>query len=382
MRSSWRESRFWLRRPRFTNESAMLRRSTTCSTARPIALSCTVLSASTAPATSAPPRTWHRFDLWRHDVLAERRLEDLVHRVRQTLARHDAASSARRLQRPGDPAVGQGEHEQRQRDGADRGEQVVALLRRRVVAQPVGAGRRRSRPPPPARCASPRQVASGRRVEHRPDLGRSGLLAAPSIATTYGARSGWSSTSSTGASYGPTARLRTALVRRLALTDELAVSTAAAWSFNTPATSASRTTPALRSRTCRLIASRSSTPVRSAASSIVIDTCSFASSSSPSSAEYLPNSVAARLVAAVERRRRARVSAVPRRSSMPPSIAERRAGTRRPPAGRGRSRPSRKSLIALSVAAVASSASSPAVRPRCRSRWRAAPRSCARSASR
>ena len=53
MKSSWRPSRFWLRRPRLTNESAMLRRSTACSTARSSAESCTVLRASATSATSS-----------------------------------------------------------------------------------------------------------------------------------------------------------------------------------------------------------------------------------------------------------------------------------------------------------------------------------------
>ena len=41
MKSSWRLSRFWLRRPRLMYESEMLRRSTACSTARSTALDCT-----------------------------------------------------------------------------------------------------------------------------------------------------------------------------------------------------------------------------------------------------------------------------------------------------------------------------------------------------
>ena len=45
MKSSWRPRRFWLRRPRLTKLSAMLRRRTACSTARSRAVSCTVLRA-------------------------------------------------------------------------------------------------------------------------------------------------------------------------------------------------------------------------------------------------------------------------------------------------------------------------------------------------
>ncbi len=53
MKSSWRTSRFWLRRPRLTKLSAMLRRSTACSTARPSAVSCTVLRAWATSTTSS-----------------------------------------------------------------------------------------------------------------------------------------------------------------------------------------------------------------------------------------------------------------------------------------------------------------------------------------
>ncbi len=53
MKSSWRPSRFWLRRPRLTKLSAMLRRSTACSTARSRAVSCTVLRASATSDTSS-----------------------------------------------------------------------------------------------------------------------------------------------------------------------------------------------------------------------------------------------------------------------------------------------------------------------------------------
>ncbi len=187
----------------------MLRRSTTCSTARPIALSWTALSASTAPATSAPPRHSDGLDFGRHDVFTGRRLEDRVHRVRQTLAGHDAGLVGETAQRPGDPAVGQDEHQQRERDCTERHQQVVALLRRRVAAQQRRRVRRRPWRPssaPPASVHRPTWASRRAARSARSQPGRSPhCRSRPRTA----ARSGLSSTLRTGFSYGPIARLRT-----------------------------------------------------------------------------------------------------------------------------------------------------------------------------
>ena len=101
-----------------------------------------------------------RFDHWWDDVFAERRLEDRVHRVGQTFARHDAGLVRQAAERLGDPAVGEGEHEQRQCDGTDGGEQVVALpsLAPFRASRP---GSRRCRPRRPAHCASRAAGAPG-----------------------------------------------------------------------------------------------------------------------------------------------------------------------------------------------------------------------------
>ncbi len=57
MKSSWREIRFWLRRARFTNASATLRRSMAWSTASSRAADCTTLRVSATSATSSRVRT-------------------------------------------------------------------------------------------------------------------------------------------------------------------------------------------------------------------------------------------------------------------------------------------------------------------------------------
>jgi len=78
-------------------------------------------------------------------------------------------------ERLGDPAVGECEHEQRQGDGTDGGEQIVALLRRRVVPEPVGPGRDDAGHGV-LRTAHLRGGRVGRRIEHRPDLRREPVI--------------------------------------------------------------------------------------------------------------------------------------------------------------------------------------------------------------
>ena len=72
------ESKFWLRRPRFTYASATLRRSCACSTARSTALSCTRFSASSTSPTSPPAAYMDRFELGSHDLFRNWRGEDFL----------------------------------------------------------------------------------------------------------------------------------------------------------------------------------------------------------------------------------------------------------------------------------------------------------------
>ena len=140
MKSSWRPSRFWLRRPRLTKLSAMLRRSTACSTARSSAVSCTVLSASATSDTSSrvSTRTARTWGTAMSSPSGVSRMS--IDGVGQAAVGHLLGLAGQRAQRLGDRA----RHQPRQHDGGGQGgdgqRDVEALARGGLVVQLVGPG--------------------------------------------------------------------------------------------------------------------------------------------------------------------------------------------------------------------------------------------------
>ncbi len=140
MNSSWRDKRFWLRRPRLTNASATLPRKRACCNASSTALSCTRFSASATSRTSPPARTRTGSISGRDRVLGTRP-QDLLHGVGQTLAGHRAGLPGERSQRAGDPFVREPEQryrEQHRPDGDDLPLELLVLHRRSQRLRPLG----------------------------------------------------------------------------------------------------------------------------------------------------------------------------------------------------------------------------------------------------
>ena len=118
MKSSWRPRRFWLRRPRLTKLSAMLRRRTACSTARSRAVSWTVLRASATSATSSRVLTRYGGDGGHGDVVAEGCFEDVEHGVGEAVFGHFLGLVGQGPQRLGDRP----RHQPRQHGGQQQRE--------------------------------------------------------------------------------------------------------------------------------------------------------------------------------------------------------------------------------------------------------------------
>ena len=140
MNSSWRSSRFWLRRPRLTNESAMFLREGGLLDGEVEGAGLDGVEGRGHVGHLVPGLDRDRCHLGHHHVLAGGGLEHLLDRCRQAVGRHVLRLAGEGAQRVGDrPAGQQGHHEGDAHEGDGEQDRRLALVVG-VVEGPRGLG--------------------------------------------------------------------------------------------------------------------------------------------------------------------------------------------------------------------------------------------------